>query len=115
MAGACLVSIVFADSVFALDSALFVVSASRTTFIVVTSSILATFALRSWLFMIDTIKNLRFPRVAIAILLGVIGLKMIAQQHAYVPHAVWLATIAGILGIGVVGSALETRRNARQR
>ena len=51
-----------------------------------------------------------YLKIALAVLLIVIGAKMIAHNHLHVPHAVSLALIAGIIGAGVAASILSTRR-----
>jgi tellurite resistance protein TerC len=110
MAAACVLSIALADVVFALDCAVAIVSVSRTTFIMVTSNVLAAIALRSLYPFVGTIEKLHAPRIAITALLGVVGFKLLAQNHVHVPHAVWLAVIVALVGAAVAESHLASRR-----
>jgi len=107
----CLVSIELTDIVFALDSIPAVLSVSKDIFIMVTSNIFAIMGLRSLYFVLaGAMDKFKYLKIALAILLIVIGAKMIAHNHLHVPHAVSLALIAGIIGAGVAASILSTRR-----
>jgi tellurite resistance protein TerC len=113
MAAACALSLVYIDSMFALDSAAAALSISTTTFIVVTSNILATIAVRSWFFGLSVIQSLELSTKSAAVLLGVVGLKMVAHDLVRVPPSIWLAVIGGIVGLGAVEAVMATRRAAR--
>jgi tellurite resistance protein TerC len=107
----CLVSIELTDIVFALDSIPAVLSVSKDIFIMVTSNIFAIMGLRSLYFVLaGAMDKFKYLKIALAVLLIVIGAKMIAHNHIHVPHAVSLAIIAGIIGAGVALSILSTRR-----
>jgi tellurite resistance protein TerC len=107
----CLVSIELTDIVFALDSIPAVLSVSKDIFIMVTSNIFAIMGLRSLYFVLaGAMDKFKYLKIALAILLIVIGAKMIAHNHFHVPHAVSLALIAGIIGAGVAASILSNRR-----
>src|SRR5690606_30018488 len=84
MTAACVLSVVLIDIAFAIES-IAVVSVSKTTFIVVTSNILAAITVRSWFVMLDTVKPLHAPRKAIALLFGVVGLKLVTHSFWDVP------------------------------
>lgn len=74
-----LVSIELSDVVFALDSVPAVLGLSSDTFVIYTSNILAIMGLRSLFFVLSTsIGNFRFLKQALSIVLGFIGIKMIA-------------------------------------
>lgn len=113
MVAACVAGIVLVDIVFALESAVAVVSASKTSFIVVTSNVLATIAVRSWFFVLGTIENPRFPRTATAVLLCVIGAKLLAHKHLDVSPVAWLLVTSGLAGVCVAESVMLTRRSVR--
>jgi len=107
----CLISIELTDVVFALDSIPAVLSVSEDVFIMVTSNIFAILGLRSLYFVLaGAMDKFKYLKIALAILLIVIGAKMIAHNHLHVPHAVSLALIAGIIGAGVAASILANRR-----
>ena len=107
----CLVVIELTDVVFALDSIPAVLSVSQDTFIMVTSNIFAIMGLRSLYFVLaGAMSKFKYLKIALAVLLIVIGAKMIAHDVYHMSHALSLALIAGIIGAGVAGSAISNRR-----
>lgn len=79
-----LVSIELSDIVFAVDSVPAVLGLSKDIFVIYTSNILAIVGLRSLFFVLSSsIGNLRFLKQALAIILGFIGIKMIAGCYGY--------------------------------
>ena len=54
----------------------------------------------------------KYLKLALGVLLVVIGAKMIAHKWYYVPHSISLAVIAGIIAVGVIASVIATRRAA---
>jgi tellurite resistance protein TerC len=107
----CLVSIELTDIVFALDSIPAVLSVSKDIFIMVTSNIFAILGLRSLYFVLaGAMDKFKYLKLALAILLIVIGAKMILHGHVHVPHALSLGVIAGIIGAGVIASVISNRR-----
>ncbi|HEU0029493.1 MAG TPA: TerC/Alx family metal homeostasis membrane protein [Kofleriaceae bacterium] len=110
----CLVSIELTDIVFALDSIPAVLSVSQDIFIMVTSNIFAIMGLRSLYFVLaGAMDKFKYLKIALAILLMVIGAKMALHEHVHVPHVVSLALIAGIIGIGVLASVISSRRDEK--
>jgi tellurite resistance protein TerC len=111
MLAVCLVSIELTDIVFALDSIPAVLSVSQETFIMVTSNIFAIMGLRSLYFVLaGAMAQFKYLKLALAVLLILIGAKMIAHEHVHISHVVSLAAIAGIIGIGVLASVISSRR-----
>jgi tellurite resistance protein TerC len=110
MAGACMVSIALTDVVFAFDSAVSVVAISKTTFIVVSSNVLATIALRGWISMVGTLEHTGRPRFAIAALLGAIAFKLMAGHRVHVPHAFALSAIVALIAAAIAESLHGMRR-----
>jgi tellurite resistance protein TerC len=112
----CLVVIELTDIVFALDSIPAVVGLSQDTFIIVTSNIFAIMGLRSLYFVLaGAMAKFQYLKIALAVLLILIGGKLIAHDVDAVeaiPPTVWLVAIAGIIGAGVLASAISNRRNA---
>jgi tellurite resistance protein TerC len=112
----CLVVIELTDIVFALDSIPAVLSVSQDTFIMVTSNIFAIMGLRSLYFVLaGAMAKFQHLKLALAILLILIGGKMIAHEIDWIrelPHVVWLGLIAGIIGTGVLASVIANRRAA---
>jgi len=109
----CLIVIELTDIVFALDSIPAVLSVSTETFIMVTSNIMAILGLRSLYFVLaGAMAQFRYLKLALAVLLVLIGAKMIAHSYYDVGHLVSLLAIAAILGVGVLASVLANRRDA---
>jgi tellurite resistance protein TerC len=110
----CLVSIELTDIVFALDSIPAVLSVSKDIFIMVTSNIFAIMGLRSLYFVLaGAMAQFQYLKMALAILLILIGAKMIAHDHYHVSHVVSLAAIAAIIGTGVIASIIASKRAAK--
>jgi tellurite resistance protein TerC len=111
----CLVVVELTDAVFAFDSVPAVVLVAPERFVMVTSNVFALFGLRSLYFVLaGAIREFRYLQVALAVLLVLIGVKMILAEAGVMTdsHAVTLAGIAGILGAGVIASIIATRRDA---
>ena len=107
----CLVVIELTDVVFALDSIPAVLSVSQDTFIMVTSNIFAILGLRSLYFVLaGAMTKFKYLKLALAVLLVLIGVKMVAHDVYHMSHALSLALIAGIIGSGVVASVVANRR-----
>jgi tellurite resistance protein TerC len=112
----CLVVIELTDVVFALDSIPAVLSVSQDTFIMVTSNIFAILGLRNLYFVLaGAMDKFKYLKLALAVLLVVIGAKMIAHAawpDVHIPHVVSLGVIAGILAAGVAASVIASRRES---
>ena len=110
----CLVVIELTDIVFAMDSIPAVLSVSQDTFIMITSNIFAIMGLRSLYFVLaGAMAKFRYLKLALGVLLVVIGAKMIAHRWYKVPDGISLAIIAGIIAIGVLASVIATRRERK--
>ncbi len=109
----CLVAIELTDVVFALDSIPAVLSVSKDTFIMITSNIFAIMGLRSLYFVLaGAMSKFKYLKIALAILLVLIGIKMILHSHYEVSHQVSLLMIAGVIAAGIVASMIANRREA---
>jgi tellurite resistance protein TerC len=107
----CLISIELTDVVFALDSIPAVLSVSEDVFIMVTSNIFAIMGLRSLYFVLaGAMDKFKYLKIALAILLMLIGVKLFLHNHLHVPHFISLIGIAGIIGTGVLASVISNRR-----
>lgn len=105
----CLVVIELTDIVFALDSIPAVLTLSNDTFIMVTSNVFAIMGLRSLYFVLAAaMPKFRYLKVAIAVLLVVIGAKMIGHVDIAPPYM--LAVIGGIIAVGILASVVAARR-----
>ena len=111
----CLIVIELTDIVFALDSIPAVMSVSHEPFIMVSSNIFAILGLRSLYFVLaGAMAKFKYLKYALAILLVVIGGKMLLHRIDVIhdlPNVFWLAVIAGILALGVAASLIATRND----
>ena len=106
-----LLSIEFADIIFALDSIPAVLSITRVPFLAYTSNILAVMGLRSLFFLLaHALKQLRFLHFGLAGVLAFAAAKMLAADFYEVPPLPSLAVIVAILGITIAASLLYKRR-----
>lgn len=109
----CLISIELTDVVFAMDSIPAVLSVSEDVFIMVTSNIFAILGLRTLYFVLaGAMDKFKYLKIALAILLMIIGAKLALHNHIHIPEAISLALIAGIIGTGVLASVISARREA---
>ncbi|KAL4424113.1 hypothetical protein ABPG75_001414 [Micractinium tetrahymenae] len=96
------------DVVFAVDSIPAVFGVTLDPFIVYTSNLFAILSLRGlYSFVATFMKELRFLDKAVALVLGFVGAKILADYAGcHVPTDVSLGVVAGILGLGVGTSLL---------
>jgi tellurite resistance protein TerC len=107
----CLVVIELTDIVFALDSIPAVLSVSQDTFIMITSNIFAIMGRRSLYFVLaGAMSKFKYLKIALAVLLMMIGAKMLLHDYYQMGHAFSLILIAAIIGSGVVASMIANRR-----
>ncbi len=109
----CLVVVELTDIVFALDSIPAVLSVTTESFIVITSNIFAIMGLRSLYFVLaGAMDRFKYLKYSLAILLIVIGAKMILHSHYHFGHLLSLGVIAGILTVGVLASIFFSPKDA---
>jgi tellurite resistance protein TerC len=107
----CLIVVELTDIVFAMDSIPAVLSVSQETFIMVTSNIFAILGLRSLYFVLrSAMTKFRYLKLALAVLLILIGAKMIAHRWYDPGHLISLLAIAAIIAICVLASLVATSR-----
>jgi tellurite resistance protein TerC len=107
----CLIVIELSDIVFALDSIPAVLAVSQETFIMVTSNIFAILGLRSIYFVLaGAMAKFEYLKIALAVLLILIGAKMIAHDLVHIPDVYSLIAIAGIIAAGVIASVIASRK-----
>lgn len=100
------------DVVFAVDSIPAVFGVSRDPFIVYTSNIFAILGLRSLYFALaGALAGLRFLKPCLALVLVIIGCKMVAAYFGYhLPVGIALGIVGGLLGAGVALSLLFPKK-----
>jgi len=102
------------DVVFALDSIPAIFAVTRDPFIIYTSNVFAVLGLRSLYFVLaGAVRRFTALRPALAIVLGFVGLKMLASHWIEIPIGVSLGIVAGVLVGGVLVSLWRERRNVR--
>jgi tellurite resistance protein TerC len=79
----------------------------------VTSNIFAILGLRSLYFVLaGAMGKFKYLKLALAVLLIIIGAKLFFHDHFHVPNYVSLPLIAGIIAAGVIASIVANRRAA---
>jgi tellurite resistance protein TerC len=93
------------DLLFAVDSIPAVLAITLNAFIVYTSNVFAILGLRSLFFAVSGLmKVFRFLHTGLALILILMGLKMIAADYFKVPTLAMLGVVAGVLSISIVAS-----------
>lgn len=102
-----LVLIETSDVLFAVDSIPAILAITLNAFIVYTSNVFAILGLRSLYFAVSGLmKIFRFLHYGLAVILVLVGLKMLLSNFVKVPIHITLAAVAGVLLIAVVLSIL---------
>lgn len=101
------------DVVFAVDSIPAAFAITSDPFLVFTSNIFAILGLRSMYFALAAvIDRFHYLKLALVIVLGFIGLKMLAASFFHVPPQWSLGIVLTVLGAGVAASLLHKRAPA---
>lgn len=102
-----LLAIESTDVMFAVDSVPAVLAVSRDVFVVYTSNIFAVLGLRALYFVLaGALRSLRLLRPALAIILVLVGVKMLLADVVEIPTEASLAVVAVILAAATAGSLL---------
>jgi tellurite resistance protein TerC len=95
------------DILFAVDSIPAILSITLNAFIVYTSNVFAILGLRSMYFAVSGLMRVfRFLHAGLALVLILVGLKMIASNYLRVSTVVTLSVVAGVLGVSMIASVL---------
>lgn len=93
------------DVLFAVDSIPAVLAITLNAFIVYTSNVFAILGLRSMYFAVSGLmKVFRFLHYGLALVLILVGAKMLAADYYRVPVAATLGVVAGVLLISIAAS-----------
>ena len=96
---------------FAVDSVPAVLAVSRDPFVVYTSNIFAIMGLRALYFVVaGALKALRYLRPALALILVLVGVKMLLAGFVEIPTVASLGAVAGILAIATIASLVVPER-----
>lgn len=100
-----LVVIETTDLLFAVDSIPAVLAITLNAFIVYTSNVFAILGLRSMYFAVSgLIKAFRFLHYGLAVVLVLVGVKMLVADYFLIPVSVMLSFVAGVLLISIAAS-----------
>ena len=99
------------DVMFAVDSVPAVLAVSQDPFVVYSSNIFAILGLRALYFVLaGALAELRYLRPALALILVLIGFKMLLADVMDVPTALSLVAVATIIGVATAASIFVARR-----
>jgi len=105
-----------ADVAFAVDSIPAIFAVTNDPFVAFTSNMLAVMGLRSIFFLLaGLIHRIRYLRQGLSLVLGFIGVKMLAESWVHVPIMASLAVVAGIIAACVAISLLADSRSNRRK
>lgn len=95
------------DVLFAVDSIPAVLAITLNAFIVYTSNVMAILGLRSMYFAVSgLIKLFRFLNYGLAVVLVMVGAKMLASNHIHIPTLAMLCAVATVLLTAIGASVL---------
>ncbi len=102
-----LVLVEVTDLIFAVDSIPAIFGITRDPFIVFTSNIFAVLGLRSLFFLLaSVVAQFHLLKYGLAVILTLVGAKMLAENWVHVPIGASLAGVVAILGLSIVASLI---------
>ncbi len=102
-----LIVIELTDILFALDSIPAILAITADPFIVFSSNIMAILGLRSMYFLVSRMMTkFRFINYSLVVILGFVGLKMLAEEYIHIPSWISLLLILASLASGIIFSLL---------
>jgi tellurite resistance protein TerC len=112
---AVLVLIETTDVLFAVDSIPAVLAVVREPFIVFASNAFAILGLRALYFCLEgMVGRFRYLNTGLAVIVALVGVKMLAFEFAHVPPFVTPTVLAAVLGVAVIASLAADRRDVRR-
>jgi tellurite resistance protein TerC len=108
-----LILVEFTDLIFAVDSIPAIFGVTTHPFVVFTSNIFAVLGLRSLYFLLAAVVD-RFHllKYGLAVILTLVGVKMLIERYVQIGIATSLGVILGILALSVIASLLWSRPDA---
>jgi tellurite resistance protein TerC len=101
------------DLLFAVDSIPAVLAVTLNAFIAYTSNVFAILGLRSMYFAVSRLmKVFRFLHTGLALVLILVGLKMMVANYLPIPTLAMLAVVAGVLGVAILASIMYPGKKA---
>jgi tellurite resistance protein TerC len=111
----CLAAIVFADIAFAIDSIPAAFGITTDPLLIWMGNVFALLGLRALFVLVEgLIRRFRYLDETIAIVLGVVAVKLLIEDIYKLPAAGSLALVLGLLVGGIVTSLVAERRDARR-
>ncbi|MEX1142643.1 MAG: TerC/Alx family metal homeostasis membrane protein [Thermoleophilaceae bacterium] len=108
----CLAAIVFADIAFAIDSIPAAFAITRDPFLIWMGNVFALLGLRALFVLVEgLIRRFRYLDQTIAVVLGVVGVKLLIEDFVKIGPVASLAIIGVLFTIGIVASLLADRRD----
>jgi len=108
----CLAAVVFADIAFAIDSIPAAFAITRDPFLIWMGNVFALLGLRALFVLVEgLIRRFRYLDETIAVVLGVVGVKLLIEDLVKIGPVVSLAIIALLFTIGIVASIVADRRD----
>jgi tellurite resistance protein TerC len=108
----CLAAVVFADIAFAIDSIPAAFAITRDPFLIWMGNVFALLGLRALFVLVEgLIRRFRYLDETIAVVLGVVGVKLLIEDFVKIGPLASLAIIAVLFAIGIVASILADRRD----
>ena len=108
----CLAAVVFADIAFAIDSIPAAFAITRDPFLIWMGNVFALLGLRALFVLVEgLIRRFRYLDQTIAVVLGVVGVKLLIEDFVHIGPLASLAIIAILFAIGIVASLIADRRD----
>jgi tellurite resistance protein TerC len=108
----CLAAIVFADIAFAIDSIPAAFAITRDPFIIWMGNVFALLGLRALFVLVEgLIARFRYLDETIAIVLGVVGIKLLIEDLVKIGPVASLAIIAVLFAGGIIASVIADKRD----
>lgn len=111
-----LIAVETTDLLFALDSIPAIFGITQEPFLVFSSNVFAILGLRSLYFVLAGVLGFfRYLKLGLALVLVVIGVKMLVAQWLVVPTSVSLAVVAGIFALAIAASVAASGCDRRAK
>jgi tellurite resistance protein TerC len=99
------------DVLFALDSIPAIFAVTRDPFLVYTSNVFAILGLRSLYFVFANVMGkFSYLKLGLAVVLSLVGVKMVLTDIYHIPTALSLGVIALVLAAAILASVVRARR-----
>jgi tellurite resistance protein TerC len=100
------------DVIFAVDSIPAILAITLNTFVVYTSNVFAILGLRAMYFALaGMLEVFHYLHYGLAVILMLVGAKMLASNYVEIPTTMTLGTIGVVLTVSVAASLLKPRRS----